>query len=349
MAILALSAIANAQSEPPAPAARWTFNTDARDVVGAIPSALRGSAAIEAGSLRLNGADAYLEAGPLPFEVREKTLTAWVRLAGLEQRGGGVISIEQEGGSVFDSIVLGEREPGKWMAGSELWNRSADLEAPVESSPVTEWIHVAAVYGSGGSIELYRNGIRYGMAWTPSSEPKTYPAGTSRVLVGLRHSAPAAGRLISGWVEDAALYTQALTAEQIAGLASNGPGVRVTGHSVEPVGGLSEGGGFSLRGSSPTVGEASAGATFSLQAGSLSVLGVVQVSGLPSLAIEWVEGEAILVWDGAPELGLEQTSDPVAGPWANADLVVETASGRSTARILNVGSRKFYRLAKTNP
>ena len=43
---------------------------------------------------------------PLPFDLAEKTLEAWVALPTLEQAGGGVISVETPEGAAFDAIVF---------------------------------------------------------------------------------------------------------------------------------------------------------------------------------------------------------------------------------------------------
>jgi len=58
--------------------------------------------------------------------------------ARVDQRGGGVISVETKEGAVFDAIVFGEREPRKWSAGSSFFNRTRDLAAPLESAGSNE-------------------------------------------------------------------------------------------------------------------------------------------------------------------------------------------------------------------
>jgi hypothetical protein len=202
----------------PRPMARWTFETDARDDLGEMHGTLHGGAAIADGRLRLNGKGAYLATAPLPRALREKTLEAWVALPALDQRGGGVISLEANEGRLFDAIVFGEREPKKWIAGSELFNRTRDLGAPAEAAKPGELVHVAAVYGSDNRIAVYRNGVPYGEAYGPAGPNatlRTYPAHESRVLIGLRHTGAANG-FLAGEVAEARLYDRALSAAEVA-------------------------------------------------------------------------------------------------------------------------------------
>jgi hypothetical protein len=53
----------------------------------------------------------------LTRDVREKTLEAWVLLGNLDQRGGGVISIEYP--PTFDAIAFGELVHGGLEIGND--------------------------------------------------------------------------------------------------------------------------------------------------------------------------------------------------------------------------------------
>jgi hypothetical protein len=202
----------------PAPLARWTFETDARDSAGKLDGILYGGAVVAGGRLRLGGKDAFLRTGPLPRDLTEKTLEAWVALDNLEQRGGGVLTVESENGRVFDGIVFGERQPGKWLAGSDFFRRTADLAGPAETAKPGELVHVAIVYAADNSITCYRNGVLYGSPYTPTGPEatlRTYPAKTSRVLLGLRHTG-GGNAFLAGAIEEARLYDRALTAKEVA-------------------------------------------------------------------------------------------------------------------------------------
>lgn len=209
----------------PVPLARWTFETDARDVIGRLHGALHGGAVAVKGRLRLNGKGAYVRTAPLSHPVREKTLEAWVALSNLTQRGGGVMSIESGGGRVFDAIVYGEREPKKWLAGSDFFHRTRDLMAVAEPGQPGELVHMANVYSSDNHITVYRNGAPYGTAYVPTSASanlQTYAANDGRILIGLRHTGAGNG-FLAGEIDEARLYDRALSAAEVSASFRAGP------------------------------------------------------------------------------------------------------------------------------
>jgi len=198
----------------PAPLARWSFEGDLRDAMGKMHGRAEGGAVVRGGRLILNGTDAYVVTEALPAELREKTLEAWVALAGLEQKGGGVLAVQTPDSEVFDSIVFGEREARHWIAGSDNFRRTRDVGGPAETGKPGELIHLAIVYGADNSITLFRNGARYGKTYQQAAL-QTFAAGTARVVLGKRHLA-AAVTALAGEIEEARLYARALTAEEVA-------------------------------------------------------------------------------------------------------------------------------------
>ncbi len=154
--------------------------------------------------------------GTLP-QLKDKTLVAWVSPADLDQHGAGVLTVEGEGGR-FDSLVLGECAPRRWMAGSDGLHRTQKGQAQnaAETAQPGEWVQIAATY-AGPTVTLYRNGARY--ARYQVEQPLDIAPG-GRVVVGLRHldrrDSPAAH--FHGAVADARVYNVALTEAQIAGL-----------------------------------------------------------------------------------------------------------------------------------
>lgn len=176
----------------PTPTYRWTFTE-------------------QGGRLSLDGKGARFQSPPLETDIREKTLEAWVSLTDLEQHGGSVLTLETEGGTQFDGIVFGERQRGKWVAGSEFYNRTSDLEA----NPETEvgLVQVAITYHADGRIQFYRNGILYGASYQPETTVRVYPAGKSHVLIGPRHTG--SGDFLKGVVSEARIYNRALSAEEV--------------------------------------------------------------------------------------------------------------------------------------
>jgi hypothetical protein len=213
------------RSSGPVPLSRWTFQIDARDSIGSLHGTVHGGAKIANGRLVLNGHGAFLETAALGQPLREKTLEAWCIPAPVTQRGGGVLSIEAKGGSVFDAIVFGERDPGKWMAGSEFFRRTRDPGGVVESARAGELVHVAIAYGADNRITVYRNGQPYGEGYQPDGDAaslRTYSPGEAHVLIGLRHTG-GGNAYFAGEVADARLYDRALSAAEVAASFRAGP------------------------------------------------------------------------------------------------------------------------------
>ena len=209
---------------PVMPLARWRFEGDARDEMGGLHGELKGGAEIVGGRLRLNGSGAHVVTAPLARDLREKTLEAWLVLTTVQQRGGGVITVEAKNGAVFDSIVFGERLSGNWTAGSNHFQRTRDLAGVAEVQPGT-LVHMAAVYDVLGNITLYRNGLPYAPAYRPAGatgQLQTYAAGDARVLFGMRHSG-GSRPFLHGEIEEARLFDRALTAKEVEESARHGP------------------------------------------------------------------------------------------------------------------------------
>jgi sucrose-6-phosphate hydrolase SacC (GH32 family) len=153
--------------------------------------------------------------------LRDKTLVAWVTPANRTQRGGSVLTLEKPGG-VFDAIVFGELTPTKWMAGSDMFKRTKQdqKDFPVETAGSQTLVQIAIVY-QGHQITLYRDGAQ---AATYTAENQELFAGDSFVVIGLRHlDANPENCYFTGSIEDARIYSVALTGAQIAALKPNQP------------------------------------------------------------------------------------------------------------------------------
>lgn len=198
----------------PAPTLRWSFDEGLRDSVRGLPLRLEGGAQVIAGRLKLPKVGAYAAADALPLALNSKTLEAWVAVPDRAQRGGGVISVELPDGTMFDAITFGERESGKWAAGSDGFRRTRDVKAPAESSAPEALVHVAAVYETGGRIQLYRNGVPYGEGYITDG-PLKYTPGNARLLLGMRHTGGGIP-FLTGELEEARLYDRALSTEEVA-------------------------------------------------------------------------------------------------------------------------------------
>ena len=197
----------------PLPLAAWDFS--ASDAPSALPGEPLGGATIGDGQLRLPGDGAHFRTVPIPADLRDKTLEAWVTLSDLNQSGGAAISIESGDGRVFDAIVFGERQAGRWMAGSEGFVRTRDLEAPPEDAPAGTWVHLVATYSESDGIALYRNGKPLGKPYRPDQPLPVFRGGDARVVLGMRHTGGARPWL-SGGIRRAALHDRALTPDEVA-------------------------------------------------------------------------------------------------------------------------------------
>ena len=207
----------------PRPIALWDFASGGlQDQVGAMHAKLNGSARLENGRLILDGKNSFVSTAALGKDVSEKTLEAWVYLSTLDQGGGGVITLQNNSGEPFDSIVYAEREKRAWMSGSNGFVRTRNLSAATESSNADTAVHMAIVYGSDNSINVYRNGELYGQSYSQGSRI-TYRKGQAQVLFGLRHKGATRNGHLRGELERAALYDRALSRKEIqASLASRG-------------------------------------------------------------------------------------------------------------------------------
>lgn len=203
----------------PKPVAEWRFDQGLLDGVGSLNASTEGSAAVRDGALQLIG-NGFADTAPIPFDLTEKTLEAWVRLRDLNQRGGGVIGVQSLDGTRFDAIVFGEREDGRWMAGSENFQRYQPFDGPLESDAVMDFVQIALTYRADGTIAAYRDGQPYGRPYR-SQPPATFSAGKARVVFGLRHTPAMGNKFLYGAIQKARLYDRALSAAEIAASAGN--------------------------------------------------------------------------------------------------------------------------------
>jgi len=167
---------------------------------------------------------AFSASGGEPARViADKTLIAWVAPANLTQRGGSVLTLIDEA-ERFDAIVFGEISPGKWMAGSDFFNRTQRDQAdyPSETADPGTLVQMAVVY-RGNQVAIYRNGNEY--ASYGIDRPQQFGGQNEvTVLIGLRYIG-GMGEIgyFAGDIEDARIYDLALSAEQLAALEPNKP------------------------------------------------------------------------------------------------------------------------------
>lgn len=208
-----------AAREPVPAFAQWEFDDSLQDSIGGLHGTAHGQARVENGTLILDGSS-YVETSLVTSDISEKTLTAWVQLDSLDQRGGAVVTIAGQQNGVFDAIVFGEREPQRWMAGSNNFLRSDSFGGSAEVEVAKQPVHVAFVYQKDGTIIGYRNGLPYGQSIRKSGL-QSFQGNKTQVLFGLRHKPAGGNRFLSGRIHSAALYDRALSADEVTVLAGN--------------------------------------------------------------------------------------------------------------------------------
>lgn len=144
----------------------------------------------------------------------DKTLVSWVKLNDPSVTGGSVLTIQS--GDQFDGIVFGEMEPGKWIAGSDEWNRTRrelkNIE-PEKEGAMTNFIQMAIVY-QGDQIRIYRDGELY--TGYKAQNIDLLSSDENCVVFGLRHLGGEG--YVSAEIEDARIYAKVLSPEELNSL-----------------------------------------------------------------------------------------------------------------------------------
>jgi hypothetical protein len=209
-------------STGPKPLASWDFSVGTKDQLGQLHLSLIGGARVEGGALVLDGRNAFARSAPLAKPLRAKTLEAWVQLSNLDQRGGGVVSVQTRDGVLFDAIVFAEKKSQRWLAGSDGFTRTESFRGPAEKQATGQPVHVALVYRADGVIIGYRNGESYGRSYKTGLQ--SFSAGNAEVLFGLRHGIGAGGnRMLAGKILKARLYDRALEPGEVTASFGGNP------------------------------------------------------------------------------------------------------------------------------
>jgi sucrose-6-phosphate hydrolase SacC (GH32 family) len=147
-----------------------------------------------------------------------KTLVAWAIPANLSQQGGSVLTVQS--GDRFDAIVFGERVRGRWMAGSNFFQRTEANQnhSATETADAQTMVQIAIVY-DGDGVQIYRNGEQYAVYHTKNID--LLGIDNHIVVFGLRHIGAGSGTPFAGAIEDARIYARALTQAEIASLKPN--------------------------------------------------------------------------------------------------------------------------------
>lgn len=215
-AILSAESQSKTKANPasaPQPLAEWDFSRGLYDSVGTAHCELHNGAKIEKQGIFVNKLG-YASTKSIKKSLKAKTLEVWVQLENLDQRGGGVMTIQSLDGRFFDSIVFAEKSPNQWLAGSNNFQRTQSFNGPDEAEAATRPVHLAIAYHDDGKIVGYRDGEPYGTPYQ-SEGPYQFKSDETIVSFGVRHLPAAKSRMLSGSILRARLYDRALTAEEV--------------------------------------------------------------------------------------------------------------------------------------
>ena len=201
----------------PQPICQWDFSKGTNDLINNLPGHLIGEATIENGRLCLPSEGSYYKTDPLPFKISEKTMIAQVCLNNLDQRGGGLITVESLNGVTFDSIVFGEGKAKVWNNGSEFGIRIRGVQGVEESAHPETSIWMAITYHKDGKISLYKNGNLYKSTFDPGIPLQHFQKKKADILFGKRHEG-GGHPYLQCKIDFAQLYNVALDDEQIKNL-----------------------------------------------------------------------------------------------------------------------------------
>ncbi|HYI96745.1 MAG TPA: DUF1553 domain-containing protein [Bryobacteraceae bacterium] len=199
------------------PSAIWAFDADTRADLGSLHLMATEDVEVAEGRLRpVPGKDsATIATSPINFDVREKTLEAWIYVRKLPDKPATFLRIRNRSGfrgAAVDGIQYVAGKRNQWENLSTVRFRTEDVEGAPEDTAAGERVHIAIVYGANDVIRIYRNGKPYGKSYKPQIDLpvgrlQTY--GKDDAVIELTASKDLE-------VEEARFYSVALTPEQVA-------------------------------------------------------------------------------------------------------------------------------------
>ena len=198
----------------------WTFEEgrELTDLMGNFaPISLKG-AIIEKGKLIVDHGKWAVSPKYTGPSITEKTLVSWVRIKNPTVQAGSALAIDKISIDEFDSIVYGEREPHRWMAGSSFFRRTVNPRPGYSSIGSTNTVQIAITYQNvqgSAQVKLYVNGHLFG------DYKKGYIAswskGDTEIFWGPRQGNAEKGGAgsISAEIEESRIYTTVLSKEEL--------------------------------------------------------------------------------------------------------------------------------------
>ena len=196
----------------PKPSLHWDFGNGWKDSILGIAGHPKSGAKIENGVLVVRKGG-YVVTDPIPLMINEKTLEAWVKLDNLDQRAGGVMTLQTPNGVIFDSIVYAEKRERHWMSGSNGFRRTKSFDGSDEKQAHGEFVHLAITYRGDGTVTGYRNGQPYGKSYKTGRS--TFPKNKSVLSFGVRHLPANPSRMLHAQIREARFYDWALKPDEV--------------------------------------------------------------------------------------------------------------------------------------
>ena len=196
----------------------WPFDSDLSDSQFNYDGAPAGDAAVDtaikrvgAGALKLDGVGDYVNVGDLDVTTASLSISAWVRLGGLDNTDCIFTTIESP-------YVFGVRDSGCIWAGinGDDWYATDDDGAVV---PLDTWTHLAMIY-DGTNIVRYINGEATGTDKPASGNIVASTEDEAFAVIG--SDGVGNGRDLDGHVDDLAVWDHALTTQQLARVVEGG-------------------------------------------------------------------------------------------------------------------------------
>lgn len=161
-----------------------------------------------------NGTSQYGNIASFSLTASPCTLAAWVKTT---STSGSAKSILAVCGAGFHYHLIGQSTAlGKWYCASRAGGSEA-YAAGTTAPTTSDWVHVCAVFASSTSRVLYVNGVNEG-----SSATSVAPT-LSNLAIGIRSDGAtpsATPSWFTGQIAEAAVYSAALDAGQVASLAA---------------------------------------------------------------------------------------------------------------------------------
>ncbi|MFK7885938.1 MAG: LamG-like jellyroll fold domain-containing protein [Gammaproteobacteria bacterium] len=198
-----------------------TAGTQATDVTGAYPGVLRGAPVWQPGSgryggaLKLAGGNDGVDVGTMDIVGDQLSITAWVYLDSVSGIASEARFVSKASGSIDQQHVW---MLGNYLDGSALRFRlrtdnggTTTLISPTGVLPLSQWVHVAAIYDSS-AMHLYVDGVQV------ASGAKSGSVAIDPTVAVALGNQPAGldGRGLVGQLDEVGLFTTALNDDQLA-------------------------------------------------------------------------------------------------------------------------------------